>query len=239
MKDLLVFASGTPTGGGSGFEKLFEAIQTGVIENARICAVVSQYEHGGVAERAARLGVHFVHRPADNLADAAGYLNIYNNFGPDHIALSGWVLPVYGLSSRKTSNIHPAPLPRFGGKGMYSHFVHEEVMRAYRQNELAVSAVSMHYVLPFVKGNPADRYDKGPVFFNYPVVIAPNDTPDSLQHKINLIEHAWQPVIVNMLLQNQISWDGADPESLMVPKWYRWDQPIGPHGFYKQIASRA
>ncbi len=122
------------------------------------------------------------------------------------MALSGWLKLVTGLDPKKTFNIHPAPLPRFGGPGMYGHYVHEAVMEAYHRGEITHSAVSMHFV--------TEKYDEGPVFFQKTVEILPNDTAEILAQRVNIVEHQFQPIVTNAVLQGKIGWDGKDPKSL-------------------------
>lgn len=206
---ILVFASGAKDGGGSGFQELVENTRTGVLD-AEIAGVVSNHENGGVRQRAERLGVEFEYFPGP--FEAQGYAKIVERFGPDLICLSGWLKPTVGLDPCKTINIHPGPLPRFGGKGYYGHHVHEAVMEAYRKGEIKCSAVSMHFV--------TEKYDEGPVFFRYPVLIREDDTPETLAERVNKIEHGWQSWVTNLVLEGKISWDGKDPNSLRLPDWF-------------------
>jgi phosphoribosylglycinamide formyltransferase 1 len=218
MKDkprLLVFASGSLTGGGSGFENLVNATriksnQFGPTETlgglwADIVAVVSNHEHGGVRERADRLGVPFIFFPGP--FEAGEYQRIINDNDAEYVALSGWLKLVSGLDPKTTFNIHPGPLPRFGGKGMYGRHVHEAIMEAFRNREVTHSAVTMHFV--------TEKYDEGPIFFEHPIEIRENDTPESLAERVGLEEKRWQPIITNKVVLGEISWDGTNPESLI------------------------
>lgn len=237
-KKIIIFASGTKDGGGSGFENLVNATKNGILD-AQISAVVSNHENGGVREKADRLGVPFVFFPARKIPDSGEFVDKEGNpidrsefataenyckltEGADLVCLSGWLKLVTGLDPRKTINIHPGPLSRFGGAGMYGHHVHEAVMEAYRNGEIdpktgqthstgsgqaiTHSAVSMHFV--------TEKYDEGPLFFSQPVPILPDDTAETLAKRVNEAEHQWQPLITNKVLQDEISWDGKDPQSL-------------------------
>lgn len=200
---LIIFASGTKDGGGSGFENMVNASRNEIL-NADI-TVVSNHENGGVKERADRLGIPFIHMVSPFTTEK--YQEITKGF--DLVALSGWLKLVSGLDPKKTINIHPGPLPRFGGAGMYGHFVHEAVMEAYKNGTVKNSAVSMHFV--------TEKYDEGPLFFSYPVEISPEDTSETLAKKVNEAEHKWQPVVTEQVLRGEISWDGVNPESLQTP----------------------
>lgn len=221
-KKIIVFASGAKDGGGSGFENLVNATKNGVL-NAEILAVISNHENGGVRERADRLGIKFIHFAARKLPDSGEFVDKEGNKidpsefataenyrklteGADLVCLSGWLKLVTGLDPKKTINIHPGPLPRFGGAGMYGHHVHEAVMESYKKGEVTHSAVSMHFV--------TEKYDEGPLFFSQSVPILPDDTAETLAKRVNEAEHKWQPIITEKVLSGEISWDGKNPSSL-------------------------
>ncbi len=210
-KRLIVFASGTAEGGGSGFENLVHAERAGIIKSGTIVAVVSNHEHGGVRTRAEKLGVAFEFMPAPFTTEA--YQKIVVNCQAKFFALSGWLKLVNGLDPRTTFNIHPGPLPRFGGKGMHGHHVHEAVWAAHQAEGVAKfsnSAVTMHFV--------TEKYDEGPVFFVGMVPIKGCANADELGARVNRAEHLFQPQITERVLSGEISWDGKDPKSLSIKK---------------------
>jgi folate-dependent phosphoribosylglycinamide formyltransferase PurN len=208
-KRLLIFASGSASGGGSGFKELVENSRSGILD-AKIVGVVSNHEHGGVRKIADEARVRF-HLLENYRQDELGYQSAIDRFNPDLIALSGWMRQTIGLDPRITINIHPGPLPEFGGAGMYGHHVHEAVIEAYKRGETTRSAVSMHFV--------TEEYDRGPVFFRYPVWIRSDDDADSLGSRVNKIEHSWQSFVTNEVLHGRIHWDGVDPDTLFVPNY--------------------
>jgi len=209
---LLVFASGTEEGGGSGFVKLVEASRDGVLQ-AEIVGVVSNHTNGGVRQKADGLNVPFLH--FDGPFNAQNYQDHVCNTQAEFVSLSGWLKLVAGLDPRMTINIHPGPLPYlgytqdFGGPGMYGHHVHEAVMQAYHVGKLTESRVSMHFV--------TEKYDEGPVFFSHPVPILTTDNAEKLGTRVNKFEHQWQAIVTNLVVRGQIHWDGEDPDSLVVP----------------------
>ncbi len=217
MKKLLIFSSGTKEGGGSGFENLVNASRNGIL-NAEIVGVVSNHENGGVRQRADRLGVKFIHFPSPCTAD--GYQRIARETGAEYFALSGWLKLVSGLdpqtsfNSKTVFNIHPGPLPKFGGAGMYGHHVHEAVVEAYKRGEVTHSAVSMHFV--------TEKYDEGPMILDYPVEVLPDDTGETLGKRVNEAEHKVQPVITNLVVDGAIHWNGVNRESLVRPEKYEF-----------------
>ena len=104
---LLIFASGSKTGGGSGFQELVLNTRSGVL-NADIVGVVSNHANGGVKEKADAHGITFIHLP--NPIKAEDYLSIAKETGAEWFALSGWFKFVYGLDPTRTFNIHPGLL---------------------------------------------------------------------------------------------------------------------------------
>jgi len=206
MKKLLVFASGTKDGGGSGFQKLVDSSRNGILD-AEIVAVVSNHENGGVRQKTEALSIPFIYFPLPR--EAEDYQKIVSDTQADFVTLSGWLKLVKGLDPAKTINIHPGPLPRFGGPGMYGHYVHEAVIKAFKAGEIKHSAVTMHFV--------TEKYDEGPIIFRYPIEIKFNDTPETLAERVNKVEHEWQPRITNLVVKGEISWDGQNPDTLKIP----------------------
>lgn len=207
---IIVFASGSKNGGGSGFENLVRASRSGELD-AEIVAVVSNHEHGGVRERAERLGVPFVFFPGPY--DAGQYQRIVGESGAEWAAFSGWLKKAAGLDPEKTFNIHPALLSQshgvFGGAGLYGHHVHEAVRAALEAGEITESGLSMHFV--------TDEYDTGPVFFEHHVPLEKGMSAEEIAAAVNKAEHEWQPKITNLVVHGKIRWDGKDPATLVVP----------------------
>ena len=111
---LIIFSSGTKTGGGSGFENLVKAEKSGELSADIVAVVSNNAEGGGVREKADRLGVKFI--LFQGPFEATEYQKIIKETGAEWTALSGWLKLVIGLDPAKTFNIHPAPLPKFGGR---------------------------------------------------------------------------------------------------------------------------
>lgn len=204
---LIVFASGTKDGGGSGFENLVRSPDL----DADIVAVVSNHDHGGVRTRAEKLSVPFEHFAGP--FDAQGYRTIVQKHDAQWVALSGWLKFVHGLDPARTFNIHPALLSfdsgRFGGPGMYGHRIHEAVHKALENAELSESGFTMHFT--------TDEYDRGPIFFERRVPLEKCVSADDIAKIVNLEEHRWQPKITNLVVHGEIRWDGKDPSSLVIP----------------------
>ncbi|MDO8551909.1 MAG: formyltransferase family protein [bacterium] len=234
---IIVFASGTKDEGGSGFENLVEASKSGILE-AEIVAVVSNHEHGGVCKRAERLGIPFIYfnsysssysqilknlRIDGGRTEAEMYARIVKESGAEWVALSGWLKVVNGLDSKRTFNIHPALLSqlgghgragRFGGKGMYGTCLYEAVKTALDAGEISESGFTMHFV--------TDELDRGPAFFEYRIPLRKGMKADDIEKAVHAAEHEWQPKITNMVVHGEISWDGKNPKSLVVPEGYQY-----------------
>jgi folate-dependent phosphoribosylglycinamide formyltransferase PurN len=195
MKRILVFASGGKTDGGSGFQEMVERSRTEPkILDAEIVGVVSNYPDGGVYQKATTLGVPFTFFSGPFTAEK--YKKLVASYKADYVMCSGWLKPIAGLPERMVINIHPGPLPRFGGKGMYGHHVHEAVIAAYKRGEINQSAVSMHFI--------NDEYDRGAGIVRIPVLIRPDDTAETLAARVLKVEHNYQSLVLNQIIRGDI-----------------------------------
>lgn len=193
--DILVFASGDENGGGSGFLEMVERSRTEpAILDANIVGVVSNHAKGGVYQKAKALGIPFRHFAGPYTAE--NYQALVKKFEADYVMCSGWLKPIRGLEENKTINIHPGPLPEFGGKGMYGHHVHEAVIAAFRRGELTQSAVSIHFV--------NEEYDKGHGIVKIPVLIRSDDNAESLAARVLKVEHNYQSLVLNQIVNRKI-----------------------------------
>ena len=199
-KKILVFASGDAEGGGSGFQEMVEFSRTTPpVLDAEIVGVVSNHATGGVFKKASKLGITFEHWAGPFTAE--GYRYYMENFHADYVMCSGWLKFVRGLPIERTINIHPGPLPDFGGPGFFGHHVHEAVHKAFENGEIKQSAVTMHFV--------DDRvgYDRGPIICQLPVLIRPEDTPDTIGSRVNEKERLIQSIILNFVVNGKIYLD--------------------------------
>ena len=205
-KRILVFATGGKTveeGGGSGLQELVEFSRTTPpVLDAHIVGVVSNHQNGSVADKARKLGVDFAYFCGPFID--FWYLDCIKRFDADFVMCSGWLKLVRGLDPHRTINIHPGPLPEFGGAGMYGHHVHEAVMAAYHRSEVYQSAVTMHFV--------DERYDHGPILFQFPILIREDETAETLARRVNEKERAWQAYILNLIVHKRIWLEGSGPE---------------------------
>lgn len=198
---ILVFASGSATGGGSGFAKMVEQSRgDDPVLDATIVGVVTNHESGGVRKKAEALGIAFATMSNDVAFTAERYQWLVQHFAADYVMLSGWLKRVSGLEMARTINIHPGPLPLT--RGLYGHHVHEAVLIAHRRGEITKSAVTMHFV--------DEQYDTGPVAFSVEVQILPDDTPETLGARVNACEHAWQSRILDLIVHDEIRLVGRE-----------------------------
>ncbi|MCX6287112.1 MAG: phosphoribosylglycinamide formyltransferase [Bacteroidetes bacterium] len=111
-----------------------------------------------------------------------------------YIILAGflWLIPVNLLETypHKIINIHPALLPKYGGKGMYGERVHEAVIRAGERE----SGISIHYV--------NDKYDEGDIIFQARCPVMSGDTPATLAERIHELEYRWYPEVIEKIVMN-------------------------------------
>ncbi|ADB40796.1 phosphoribosylglycinamide formyltransferase [Spirosoma linguale] len=182
MKHIALFASGS----GSNAEKIAEYFA----DNAQVdvSLVVSNNPKAGVIERSRRLHIPVVLFDRKTFYDTDKITQLLINQNIDLIVLAGfmWLMPA-GLVRAfpdKIVNIHPALLPKFGGKGMYGHFVHEAVAAAGETE----SGITIHYV--------NERYDEGQIIFQASCPVSPTDTPDDIARKVQVLEHTHYPAVV-------------------------------------------
>jgi phosphoribosylglycinamide formyltransferase-1 len=207
--DSLVFASGEKNGGGSGFENLVTRTRTDNL-HTNIVGVASNHEFGGVRERADRLGVEFYHLPEPWTAEA--YQDIAERSGAKYFLLSGWRKYVVGLPSNRMLNIHNGP-PEFSGRGMFGINVHRAVIEKYHAGLITHTAIFMHCV--------TKEYDRGPSIFRCNIPIRPDDTPETLEKRVNCWEHHIQPMVTDLFVTEQITWSGNPDDPVVFPDWYK------------------
>ncbi len=123
-----------------------------------------------------------------------GYLDELKNYKIDLIVLAGfmWKVPneIIRVYPNKIINIHPALLPKYGGKNMYGNFVHEAVLKAGEEE----SGITIHYV--------DEIYDHGKIIFQAKCQVDKTDTPETLAEKVHMLEHKYySSIIENILLQ--------------------------------------
>jgi phosphoribosylglycinamide formyltransferase-1 len=186
------------SGRGSNFQAILDAIQQGSIPGARVCVVISNLAAAGILDIARAASLPAVHLSQKQFVSEDAFADALRTVLQDHavnlIVLAGYLkrLPARVIQEYRGRilNIHPALLPRFGGKGMYGHHVHEAVIAAGER----YSGATVHFV--------DEEYDHGPILLQRTVPVAATDTPDSLAGKVLRIEHELYPEAIRMIARN-------------------------------------
>lgn len=186
MKHIALFASGS----GSNAEKIADYFLTDADVN--VALILSNNPKAGVIERARRLHIPVLLFDRTTFYNTSQVTELLLNQGIDLIVLAGfmWLMPADLVRAfpNRIINIHPALLPKFGGKGMYGHFVHEAVAAAGETE----SGITIHYV--------NEHYDEGQIIFQATCPVAESDTPDDIAHAVQALEHKHYPRIVAEVL---------------------------------------
>lgn len=188
MTNIAIFASGS----GTNAEAIMEHFAAST--TARVALLLSNRADAFALKRAERFGVPTAVFSREEFRDPEGAVaRLLKEHHIEFIVLAGflWLVPDY-LTTRyagRIVNIHPALLPKFGGKGMYGHYVHEAVLAAGETR----SGITIHLV--------NERYDSGDILFQATVPVSPDDTPDSLAEKIHTLEHRHFPTVIEQTIQ--------------------------------------
>ena len=186
---IVIFASGS----GTNAVKLIE--HASLNNTYRVLSVFSNKKNAPVLEKAQTRNI-----PTTTFTKEAFYENDtvksqLEQLKPELIVLAGfmWIFPQDILEEfpQRVVNIHPALLPKYGGKGMYGDHVHKAVL----ENNEERSGISIHYV--------NENYDEGRIIAQYETRIAEDETLDSLKQKIHQLEHEHYPKIIDELLKQE------------------------------------
>ena len=154
-----------------------------------VACIIYNKKDAYIAERAKRLGIEARYFGRDDFYHNGQVLAYLQEKHVDWVILAGflWLVPEDMLQAfpRQIINIHPALLPKYGGKGMYGHHVHEAVVAAGERE----SGITIHLVDP--------QYDHGATLFQARCEVTPKDTPDSLAAKIHLLEKEHFPRVID------------------------------------------
>lgn len=175
MINIAVFASGT----GSNAKKIVEHFKHH--PSVKIALIVSNNPSAGVLSMAAKEQVPTLVIEKEKFFRGNAYVSELQEKKIDFIVLAGflWKVPAALIAAwpGRIVNIHPALLPKYGGKGMYGQYVHEAVIN----NREKESGITIHYV--------DELYDHGQIIFQANCTLSSAETPQSLAQKIHLLEH--------------------------------------------------
>ena len=186
MKKILLFASGT----GSNVENIIQYFKNN--PDVEIAGVFSNNSNAIVLDKAKKHNVPTLIFNREQLTEGF-VLDKMTEFKPDLIVLAGflWKMPeaIVNAYPNKIINIHPALLPKYGGKGMYGMKVHQTVL----ENKEKETGITIHYV--------NEHYDEGEFIFQQKVAIEDCKTTEEVANKIHELEHKHFPEIIDRLLE--------------------------------------
>ena len=186
MKKIAIFASGEGTNA-ERIARYFEEKKT-----AEITLILTNKAEAGVIKRAEKLQlpVEVVSLQAFKEGKAS---EIMKQYQVDFIVLAGFLLRIpdelLHEYPNRIVNIHPSLLPKYGGKGMYGHHVHEAVLASGDEE----SGITIHYI--------DGHYDEGDVILQVKCPVLPDDTPDTLASRVHLLEYEHYPIVIEQLLK--------------------------------------
>lgn len=187
---IVIFASGN----GSNAENIINYFSDD--ENVTVSTVFSNKNSAKVLERANNLNAGTIAFNKKAFQDPACILKILEALKPDLIVLAGflWKVPTHIVTafSGKIINIHPALLPKYGGKGMFGMNVHEAVL-ANKEQE---TGITIHYV--------NEEYDEGAIIFQKSVAVQSSDTAETIAAKVHELEYNYFPKIIENVLYGKL-----------------------------------
>ena len=198
---IAAFASGR----GSNLNAILMKIKSGALRNAKIALVVTNNSNSGALRLARNHGIEAVHLSSITHPRPAEYERAMLKFMTDHgiqlILLAGYMklLPREVVRSfpERILNIHPALLPRHGGKDMYGLNVHRSVIESGDKE----SGVTIHYV--------NERYDEGAIIRQQKVPVLPDDTPESLAARVLEVEHDLYWRVIDSVISSLANREGT------------------------------
>ncbi len=189
-KKIALFASGS----GSNAENIIKYFDNN--QNIEISLVISNKPDAFVLQRAKMLNIPSIILTANDMKDSDKVISTLSNYGIDFIVLAGYLLKIPSFLieafSNAIINIHPALLPKFGGKGMYGHHVHQAIVDA-KETE---SGITIHYV--------NENYDEGATIFQAKCPVLPTDSPDDVASKVHELEYAHFPQVIDQVVSKLI-----------------------------------
>ncbi|MBK1895921.1 phosphoribosylglycinamide formyltransferase [Chryseobacterium paridis] len=187
MKNIVVLVSGS----GTNLQRILDTIDNGEIQNAKVSLIVADRECYGL-ERAKNHHIENVLIPrGKNFSSELSKVIPENT---DLIVLAGFLSilkPEFCENwNGKIINIHPALLPKYGGKGMWGMNVHNAIIEAKEKE----SGATVHFVTPGI--------DEGQAILQKSFEVTENDTPETLAQKVHLVEYEIFPIAINKVLGN-------------------------------------
>ena len=186
MKHIAIFA----TGSGSNAQKIIEHFENH--DTIKVSLIISNKKTAGVLEKAVAKNIPTLIINREEFYQTKNILQKLHTFQIDFIVLAGflWLMPTYLVKSyaNKVVNIHPALLPKYGGKGMYGKNVHRAVHAAQEEE----SGITIHYV--------NEHYDEGAIIYQAKCSLQSTDSPDEIAKKVLQLEHQHYPRIIESVI---------------------------------------
>ncbi|MBT8184513.1 MAG: phosphoribosylglycinamide formyltransferase [Eudoraea sp.] len=189
MKRIVLFASGS----GTNVENIIRYFQNN--PDVTVATVLTNKRDAKVLDRCKKLNTSALYFNYSSLFKSDVILDILKCLNPDLIVLAGFLLKVpeniINHFPKKIINIHPALLPKYGGKGMFGMHVH----KAVKENNDAESGITIHYV--------NKNYDEGAILCQFSTGIETTDTPEDIAAKVHELEYEHFPRIIENLLSEE------------------------------------
>jgi phosphoribosylglycinamide formyltransferase-1 len=186
MRNIAIFASGS----GTNAENIIKYFSNR--KSAQVSLILSNKREAYVLKRAATLNIRSVFFDRKELYLKEKVLRYLLMYKIDFIVLAGflWLIPesILNFYENRIINIHPALLPKYGGKGMYGERVHETVIANHEKE----SGITIHYV--------NKDYDEGDIIFQIRCKIEPGETPATLAARVHVLEYEHYPRIIEELV---------------------------------------
>lgn len=188
MRNIAIFASGS----GTNAENIIKYFSTS--NYAKVGLVLSNKREAFVLKRAESLGIDTCFFDRRELYKEGRVMFLLSKYKIDFIVLAGflWLIPedILEMYKARIINIHPALLPKYGGKGMYGDRVHQAVI----ENNEKESGITIHHVNKF--------YDAGDIIFQARCDVLPGDKPATLAERIHSLEYKYYPKVIEELISN-------------------------------------
>lgn len=186
---IVIFASG----GGSNAEEIIKYFQGNPF--IEVVLVLSNNPEAYVLERARKFGIETRVFNKPQFKDPGTLLGLLETKQVSHIVLAGflWLIPEYLINAfpERIINIHPALLPKYGGKGMYGMKVHQAV----RESNEKETGITIHLV--------NKKYDEGRILFQERCNVESGDTPEQIARKVHILEYKFYPKIIEQWIGNE------------------------------------
>ncbi len=186
MKRIVIFASGS----GTNAENIIQYFNKK--NNASVALVLSNKKDAKVLERANNHNISCLYFNKTIFFETNYIVDLLKQIAPDIIVLAGflWKFPTAIINNfpKKVINIHPALLPKYGGKGMYGMHVHNAIV-ANKEEE---TGITIHYV--------NENYDEGAIIFQAKTKVSKTDLPQDIAKKVQALEYKHFPEIIETLL---------------------------------------